>query len=112
MLVAPEFQREFMIKTVAVVFAGLVLIQNPLSAAEFRSIARVGLDSNAFELSDGLSPTEEEFGVAGLYSKSSAFDWLHWDVKAEKSFISMTHGATTTKPMWNSKLLTTLLFMT
>lgn len=75
-----------MIKTVAVVFAGLVLIQNPLSAAEFRSIARVGLDSNAFELSDGLSPTEEEFGVAGLYSKSSAFDWLHWDVKAEKSF--------------------------
>lgn len=64
----------------------LVLLQKPLQAVEFRSIARVGLDSNPLELSDGLSPTEEEFGIAGFYSKSSAFDWLHWDVNVEKSF--------------------------
>ena len=64
---------------------GLLAFANSAVANEARAIAKVGLDSNPHKLSDGLSPSDEEFALVGFYSDSNISELFYWDVNVEKS---------------------------
>jgi|GEM_PF-2985863 len=66
--------------------SGVLFVAEPVAATEAAAIARVGLDSNPHGFSDGLSPSDEEFGLVGFYSESDIGDLFYWDVDVEKAF--------------------------